>query len=562
MDVFTDRRRQHIAQGTLGNLNGRYIEENQVGRNVTTDFLVNVTKQLNEDLTIKGVLGGQYQQQTFELLNVDGTGIIVPDFYDLSNTSTNVITKQERETRLVGAFADVQLTYRGYLSLDVTGRNDWSSTLPKKNRSFFYPSANLSFVFSDAFKLQNDLFSFGKIRANIASVGKAAEPYVLNPVFVRSTVDDGFQGQYQFPFNSVPGFRVGNTLGNPDLKSELTTAYEVGTELRFFKNRLGLDFTYYNSVSKHIIVNVPISGTTGFTSQVANAGTMENKGIEIALNATPIQLRNGFTWDLNLTYTRNRNMVTEVTANTPNITLGGLSSPVLEARVGQPFQTFFGSAMLRDDQGRVVVSRTTGFPLIDPVLRPLGTIQPDYMAGVSSTFSFKGLALNVLFDTKQGGKFYSRTITSGYFAGTLEETTANDRQPFAYPNSVVQLADGSRVPNEGANQVLANGGYLYWSQVANAGENTLFDASFVKFREASLSYSLPSALVSKVKLTGVQFSLIGRNLALWTPKSQPHMDPEVSSLASGNGTAQNAQGYEFFAYPSTRSYGASLRLTL
>jgi TonB-linked SusC/RagA family outer membrane protein len=556
VDVYTDRRVQTIVQGTINNLAGRYVEDNNFGRNLTTDFLANITKQLTENFALKAVLGTNYQEQLTARTVSDGVGLVVPDFYDLSNTSTITTTKADAKQRIMGVYADLQLSFRNYLYLGLTGRNDWTSTLPKATRSFFYPSANVGFVFTELLPTESKILSFGKLRANIASVGKPPIPYQIDPVFVRSAVDNGFGAQYTFPLNSVPGFRVGNTLGNPNLKSELTTAYEVGTELRFLSNRIGLDFTYYKSESKRIIVNVPVPGTSGFTSQTANAGTMQNKGIEVALNATPIQLKNGFSWDINLTYTRNRNEVTEVTNVTPNIGVGGLGSVALEARVGQPYGSFFGTRMLRDPEGRIVIDPATGFPSLDLALTTLGNIQPDFLAGASTTLSFKGLALNVLFDTKQGGKFFSNTISSGYFAGALEETTANDRQPFLYPNSAIPNPDGSGtfIANT---TVLTNGGFAYWRQVQNAGENVLFDASYVKFREASLSYSLPSELVSKVKLTGIQLSLIGRNLALWTPKSQPHIDPEISSLGSGNN-----QGYEFFAYPTTRSYGASLRLTL
>ncbi|WP_210517132.1 SusC/RagA family TonB-linked outer membrane protein [Hymenobacter terricola] len=556
LDVYTDRRRQTIAQGTINNLAGRYLEDANFGRNLTTDVLVNVTRHLTETIALKGVLGSDYQEQLTSRSVADGVGLIVPDFYDLSNTSAVTNTKVDTKQRILGVFADLQLSYRDYLFLGLTGRNDWTSTLPAATRSFFYPSANVGFVFTDAFRLPTTVLSFGKLRANIASVGKPPTPYQIDPVFVRSTVDNGFQAQYVFPLQGVPGFRVGNVLGNPRLKSELTTAYEGGAELRFFKNRIGIDATYYKSVSKNIIVNVPVPGVSGFTSQTANAGTMENRGLELALNATPVQLKNGFTWDLNFTFTRNRNRVTEVTNVTPNITVGGLGSVALEARVGQPYGSFFGTQMLRDGEGRVVVDPVTGFPRLSPILTTLGNIQPDYLAGASTTLAFKGLALNVLFDTRQGGKFFSNTISTLQFAGALEETTANDRQPFLYPNSAIPNPDGSGtfIPNT---TVLTDGGFNYWRQVSTAGENTLFDASYVKLREASLSYSLPTTLVSKVKLTGIQFSLIGRNLVLWTPKSQPHLDPEVSSLGSGNN-----QGFEFYAYPTTRSYGASLRLTL
>jgi hypothetical protein len=208
--------------------------------------------------------------------------------------------------------------------------------------------------------------------------------------------------------------------------------------------------------------------------------------------------------------------------------------------------------MLRDPNGNIVVSATTGQPLVDPVSATLGNIQPDYLAGLSNTFRFKGLALNVLFDTRQGGKFYSNTINTGYFSGALKETTLNDRQPFLVPGSVIRNTDGTYSPNT----KLADP-YTYWTTINNIGENALYSASYVKLREASLSYSLPTTLVSKIKLTGAQFTITGRNLFIWTPASQPHLDPEVSAFGSGN-----TQGYEFYSYPSTRSIGASLRLTL
>ncbi len=555
VDTYSDIRQQKISAGTIQNLPGRYSEDNVTGRNLTTDFLVNVTKQVTPDLTVKGILGSNYQEQKLSRLTVDGPGgLVIPGFYDLSNINGAAnVTKLDNKVRTLGVFADVQLNFRDYLSVDVTGRNDWASTLPYKNRSFFYPSANASFIFTEAFKLPKTVLNFGKIRANIASVGKQAPFGILNPIFTKSSVDDGFNGQYLSPFQTtVAGFRVGNFLADPNLKSELTTSYEFGTELGFFNNRLTIDATYYNSRSKNIILAVPVASTSGYTSYYTNAGTMENKGIELLVGGRPIVTASGFTWNITATYTRNRNQVLEVTNIVPNVGLGGLSSPSLEARVGQPYGSFFGTQMQRDPNGNIVVSATTGQPLVAPVSATLGNIQPDYMAGLSNTFSFKGLTLSVLFDTKQGGKFWSNTINGGYFAGNLKETTFNDRKPFIVAGSVIRNADGTYSPNT----KLADP-YTYWTTINNIGENALYSASYVKLREASLSYSLPTSLVGKIKLTGVQFTLTGRNLFLWTPASQPHLDPEVSAFGTGN-----TQGYEFFSYPSTRSLGASLRLTL
>ncbi|MGA0555362.1 SusC/RagA family TonB-linked outer membrane protein [Larkinella sp. VNQ87] len=554
-DMYSDNRKQTFAQGTINNLGGRYVEDNTTFQSLLSDFIVTANRDLSSDLNLKVILGHNLQDYNTSRGVYDGQPLVVPGFYDLSNASTVVTTRVDQRTRLYGFYGDVQLSYKDYLFLDVTGRNDYSSTLPKKNRSFFYPGASVSFIPTSAFlSLRGGPLSYAKLRANIAQVGKVANAYQINPVFTRTAINDGFQAAYQFPLNGVPGFSVGNIRGNPDLRSELTTSWEVGAEALFFDNRLGIDFTYYNSKSDQQIVNVPISSTSGFLAQTLNAGAMTNKGIELLLTGTPVKSVSGFRWDVSLNFTRNRNEVTELYNPLAPVGLGGLASPGLQARLGEPYGTFFGSKMLRDPEGRIVVNPNTGRPLADPVLQVLGNIQPDFSAGLSNTVSFKGLSFNVLVDTRQGGKFFSQTTSLGRFGGFLKETTYNDREPFIYPNSVLQNQDGTFTPNT---TVKTNGGYEYWSTVSNFGENTLFDASFVKLREMSLSYALPKSLIGKTPFSTIQVSLIGRNLMLWTPKSQPNVDPEVSSFGTGN-----AQGYEFLAYPSARSYGASLKIVL
>ncbi|WP_460673845.1 SusC/RagA family TonB-linked outer membrane protein [Larkinella ripae] len=554
-DMYSDLRKQTLAQGTINNVGGRYVEDNTTFQSLLSDFIVTANRDLNPNLNLKVILGHNLQDYNTSRGIYDGQPLIVPGFYDLSNASTIVTTRVDSRTRLYGVYGDVQLAYRDFLFLDVTGRNDYSSTLPKKNRSFFYPGASVSFIPTTAFlNLRSTPISYAKLRANIAQVGKVANAYQINPVFTRTTINDGFQATYQFPLNGVAGFSVGNIRGNPDLRSELTTSWEVGAEVLFFNNRLGLDFTYYNSKSDQQIVNVPISSTSGFLAQTLNAGAMTNKGIELLLTGTPVKSTGGFRWDVSFNFTRNRNKVTELYNPLAPVGLGGLASPGLQARLGEPYGAFFGSKMLRDPEGRVVINPSTGRPLADPVLQVLGNIQPDFSAGLSNTVSFKGLTFNVLVDTRQGGKFFSQTASIGRFAGFLEETTYNDREPFVYPNSVIQNQDGSFTPNT---TITTNGGYEYWSTVSNFGENVLFDASFVKLREMSLSYALPKSLIGKTPFSTIQLSLIGRNLMLWTPKSQPNVDPEVSSFGTGN-----AQGYEYLAYPSARSYGASLKIVL
>lgn len=555
-DIFSDYRKQKFAKGTIGLVDGRYVEDNTLSKNFLSDFIVTINRDITPDLNARLILGHNLQDNNTSRSVADGQPLIVPNFYDLSNVTTTVNTRADAHTRLFGVYGDLQLSFRDYLFLSFTGRNDWSSTLPTKNRSFFYPGTSLGFVFTDAFKGLKDKswLNYGKLRANIASVGKTAAPYSLLPVYTRSSITDGFNGLYQFPLNSIPGFAVGNVRGNSNLRPEITTSWEIGTDLQFFQNRLGLDFTYYHSVSKDQIVNVPISSTSGFNSQTLNAGTMQNQGIEVVLSGTPLKTKGGFKWDIAVNFTRNRNKVTELYNPLAPVNLGGLGGTGLQARLNEPYGTFFGSKMLRDPNGNVVVDPSTGRPMVDPVQAPLGNIQPDFTAGLVNNFSYKGFNLNVLFDTRQGGKFYSQTRVAGRFAGILEETTYNDRQPFIYPNSVLKQADGSFIPNT---TVKTDGGYNYWSSISNISENSLFDASYIKLREISLSYSLPRTWISKARLTNVQLSLIGRNLALWTPKSQQTVDPEVSSFGTGN-----AQGYEFLAYPSPRSYGFSVKVIL
>ncbi|MRS65333.1 SusC/RagA family TonB-linked outer membrane protein [Larkinella terrae] len=554
-DMYSDLRTQKFALGTINTVSGRYVEDNTNFQSLLSDFIVTLNRDLNSDMNLKVILGHNLQDYNSSRGVYDGQPLIVPGFYDLSNASAIVTTRVDQHTRLYGIYGDAQLSYKDYLFLDVTGRNDYSSTLPKKNRSFFYPGASVSFIPTSAFlNLRGSVLSYTKLRANIAQVGKVANAYQINPVFTRTSITDGFQALYQFPLNGIAGFSVGNIRGNPDLRSELTTSWEIGAEAQFFNNRLGLDFTYYNSKSAQQIVNVPISSTSGFLAQTLNAGAMTNKGLEILLTGTPVKASSGFRWDVSLNFTRNRNKVTELYNPLAPVGLGGLSTPGLQARLGEPYGTFFGSKMLRDPEGRIVVNPTTGRPLADPVLQVLGNIQPDFSAGLSNTVSFKGLTFNVLFDTRQGGKFFSQTANLGRFGGFLKETTFNDREPFVYPNSVTQNQDGTFTPNT---TIKTSGGFEYWSTLSNFGENTLFDASFVKLREMSLSYALPKSLIGKTPFSTIQVSLIGRNLMLWTPKSQPNVDPEVSSFGTGN-----SQGYEYLAYPSARSYGASLKIVL
>ena len=572
-DIYSDRRFQRFAKyyyepfdpfwsGNDWFSNGRYAEDIYNYSQINQDLIVSYTRNLIPDLGFRVLVGHNVRKtrinNTYAATNESG-GLVVTGLYTLENSNGPVDADNTlTENFLMGVYGEATFSYKDFLFLGVTGRNDWSSTLPRNNRSFFYPSANASFVFSSLLgqNIQNVL-SFGKLRASWARVGNDAGAYLLNSVYPRQTLSGDF-GSTTFPFNGIPGFTQGNRVGNDALTPEFTSSLELGTELGFFNNRFNVDFTYFNTRSTDQIVNVPVAPTTGFTSKTLNAGEMRNEGIELGLRATPVQTEGGLKVDLFGTFTRVKNTVVSINEGVEQILVNtggaGFSGLGIVAAPGRPYGTFYGTAILRDPEGRVVVDRATGLPRTDPVNRYFGTYLPDYLASLGANVAYKGLSLNVLFDTKQGGQFYSRTSSTQAFVGTSPVTTTNNRQPFVYPNSVFENADGSFAPNT---DVTLDPYSFYPGQYSDIAEFNLVDGSFVKFREASLNYTLPAKLFGNAPIRGITVGIFGNNLFLWTPKENTYIDPEINSQG-----ASNVQGFDFGANPSLRNFGASLRLTL
>lgn len=563
-DVIADQRRQIDAKISIPDPNnqnhsneypGAYSEGSINIRELTSDLTATGKFKLFNDLSLRVLVGHNFRQRTTNQVTSAINDLVIPGFYNLGNssgppTTANASTKR----RLFGVYGDLNFAYKNYLFLGVTGRNDWSSTLPEGNNSFFYPSANLSFIATDAFKLPK-FINYGKLRVSAAKVGNDANPYLLQSVFVQGLVADGFQGsQLSFPFNGVPGYTVSALIGNPALSPEFTTSYEAGVEANFFDSRIGIDLTYYYNKTTDQIINLELPATTGFTSRVTNIGQVSNRGIEVLLRGQPVRSRN-FNWEIAVTYSKNKNRVDEIAPGVDRIGIpGGFTGGTLVAEVGKPYGSFFGSAFLTDSLGRTVVDGTTGYPVVDPVAKSFGSYLPDYQGSVFNSFSFKGLTLTVLFDGKKGGLFFSRTKTLQTFVGTDPITLYNDREPFVVPNSVILDPSGKYVENT---TVKTQNAQSYWTQIVspNAIAN-LVDASFIKLREASINYRIPQSLIKRLPVSAVQIGLVGRNLWLKTAKENTYSDPEASSFGSGN-----AQGYEYGSIPSIRSYGANIRIT-
>ncbi|SFG43982.1 SusC/RagA family TonB-linked outer membrane protein [Pontibacter chinhatensis] len=559
-DFYTDRRKQFMAirnvqgQNAANNDNGMYAERQVYYREVNSDLIVSYNRDLSDILTLDLLVGNNINQRENDDLTATADALANNEFRSLSNIIGTPLTVSFRDKRrLVGIYGSAKLGYRNFLWLEVTGRNDWSSTLPIDDNSFFYPSVNLAFDAAEAFGLaETTPINFAKIRANYANVGNDALPYSTRSVFVSGNISDGFAGtDLNFPFAGLPGFEVSNVIGNANLEPENTSSWEVGADMRFFNERLRVDAAYYNSKSTDQIINVPLSFATGFGSAFLNAATIRNEGVELLVGGIPIEIGD-FSWDISVNFTKNENTVEDV-AGDNEISLGGLSSAALVISEGRPYGTFLAEDFLRDPQGRIVVNPSTGRPRLATEQTYQGSIQPDWQGGLVNTFRYKGLRMSVVFDTRQGGKIYSRTRGTQRFAGTAPETLFNDRQPYIIPNSVVQVGNSDEYI-ENTTPLTNSNLYEYWGNLPE-GTN-IIDASFTKLREVSISYSLPRAITEKTFFGNIEVGLSGRNLVLWTPDENTYIDPEVNSFGNGN-----LQGYEFSSYPSTRSWGANLRVT-
>jgi TonB-linked SusC/RagA family outer membrane protein len=541
--------------------NAGFREVNINTRNLYNDLIAQYITRLSEDINLNVLLGNSIIANRGTVLEADidpnTNGLVVPNFYSFTNATNPVLTNNSTTGDFtVGLYGQVRTDYKNALFLDITGRNDWSSTLAPGNRSFFYPSVGLSWVITETFKNMSwteSLVSFAKLRTSYASVGKGASAYQNNdPAFLRGEVTTGFS-TINFPFNNgvttVPGFSRQFRLGNESLRPERTNAYEAGLELGLLRNRISFEVTYYNNESIDQIVSVPIAPSSGYTSRVVNLGDMTNKGIELASRLTLVRsANNGFRWDAYGTYTKNKNMVTRLPEGTTRISLGGASGAAAYAAVGLPYGAFFATDLLRTSTGQVVVDSATGQPKLDPNQVYRGTFQPKFVASWGTTLSFKGLSLNVLFDTKQGGVFFSGTKDLMDFVGTAPET--ENRDHYVFPNSVYENYAGAYVTN---NEKFSP--YYYYSTVIPDGQHFV-DASYVKLREASLNYTVPQSIAEKTPFGNLTIGIYGSNLFIWTAEDNKYVDPETNTAG-----ATNLQGFEFRARPSLRNYGFRLGIT-
>ncbi len=546
--------------------NGGFTQTNVNNLRFNNDLITQYNRDLNEDLNFDVLLGHNMQIRNNTSvsgeINPASNGLVIPDYYNLANAQGPVTTSNSvQNLRKYGLYGDIKIGYKRELFLEITGRNDWSSTLAAENRSYFYPSVNASWIFTEALKdkMDNSILNYGKLRAGYASVGNDAGIYQNNnAAYVSNSEASGYGistgfGTTNFPFSSQPGFTLQNTIGNPNLKPERTNSYEVGLEMSLLKSRLSIEATYYYSRTIDQIFNVPAPPSTGYTSRVVNLGEVENKGIELAVRATPISTASGLKVELFGTYYKNKNEVISLANGVSQISIGGFSGLTIAAAVGKPYGALYAIDLLRDKAGHVIIDTTTGKPLNTSTTVYKGSFQPRFIASWGTTIRYKGFAFNVLFDTKQGGYFYSHTKRNLDFNGTAAETDANDRKESIWPNSVYETTPGNYETNISYKYLPYD---FYTNDAQNISGIHIIDASYIKLREASLYYTLPAKLFEGKYIGGVTLGIFGNNLLLWTPKENKYTDPEMSS-----GGSTNEQGDEYESRQSLRNYGISLKVS-
>jgi TonB-linked SusC/RagA family outer membrane protein len=560
IDTYNDNRTRtargpmYATEAMYDNAQGFYGEYNTKFRTINSTFVATFTTKLTDDITGTLRLGQELYDRKSKEIGTLGSILGVYDFFNLANAGVLTPTQTLKQKRLIGYFGEATFDYKNYLFLTLTGRNDITSTLPKASRSFFYPSASLSYVFSDQFKLPT-VISQAKLRLSYARIGKDASEY--------ST----FTGYS--PYTSLPtgtgGLTIAPNIGNPDLRPEFTNTFEAGLEMSFFKNRLGFDFTYYYSLSKDQIIQTQISSAVGYLTKSINAGDIRNRGVELVLNGKPIVSKD-FKWDVNVNLSANRNMVLSMPNGISEIVYGaargyGNAGVTMKLIPGQPYGNIYGSYFNRYygstaedptvlDKNLPLLIGANGFPSISGGKQKLlGNSQPKYIIGMGNTFRYKNFSLNVLFDARLGFEKYN-WLEDFYSAFGLPDYTADRRTVKVFDGVLANgqpntkpVYMGQRIGPDGVDY----GEGYYRIYYRNVSEPFVSDASWVRLRSASLTYNLPQNWLPAKSIKNASLSVTGNNLWLWT--KYYGVDPESSSYDSGS----NNDGSAGFTYPSART---------
>ena len=497
---------------------GFLVEERVTFKDVNSNAILTWQDKISTDFDYTLLAGNNIQVTNTDVQNVRGERFALPGFFDLSNTTNLYSFRATTNRRYAGIFGSAKIGFRNGVFLELTGRNDWSSTLPQNNNSFFYPAVSLSYVFTDLHKINSDILSFGKLRASYAQVGKDAPPYSNGPYFTQAT---------GFPFvsgtTSVPGFLRGITYSDPNLKPEMQKSIEVGTELRLFKDRFNIDASWYRSKNVDQIIPVPISYTGGYSRYFTNAGTLQNTGVEVELNVMPVKTNN-FRWNFVVNWFQNRSKVIAIKEGINEIPFYDEGRILNKLTIGGSAGDLYGPAYRRNDNGELLIT-AQGFPDVTPTFVKVGNAIPDWIGSINNTITWKNFSLSALLEYRKGGDVFDVTLRNALRNGVLK-ITENRYQQVIFNG--VKISDGK--PND--IPVILDHNYYRGVTFANVADVILQDASWFRLRNVNLNYDLPKSAFNKANfIKGASLGVTATNFILWSPYSG--YDPGTTAFSSG-----------------------------
>ena len=582
LDFYNDVSSNTFKIGSRDKSTGYYTEFQSYNQIFNSDLILKYSDQFG-DLEVDALVGSNIYSTYFKGLFADASDLEIPNYYNLNNTSSNTVSGTESNTRSKAYYADLQLGYKDYLYLGVTARKEWFTTIPSANNGVIYPSASLSFVFSELIDdPYYDFIDFGKLRLSAAKTANPASAYSTSNYYYQASTADGWTDGVDFPFLGSTGFAVGNSLGNPNLKHETQESKEIGLELVLFDKKVSVDFAYFQDNNSDLLMSVPIAASTGYTSLYTNAASIKKQGVELSLNVIPIET-DDFKWEVRTNYTEIDNLVTSLADGVDNVFLGGFTDPQVRAVAGSEYGSIFGFDWARDAAGNVLInddptdSYRDGYPWTDTSeMVPLGKVLPDWTANFTNTLNYKDFTLSFLIDVKKGGKMYNGTVFTMNYFGTSKVTENRE----VYYTSAGTI-DFSRTPAK--NIVVINGVYGHYDSAGNvvssgvpnatpvvldevwfegAGGNfgggptalAVEPTDWVRLRDITLAYDYKPTTDSLLDFVdSAQVFVSGKNLFVDTPYSG--IDPETSLLGASNG-----QGFDYFNSPGSKSVSLGVKL--
>lgn len=548
VDTYTFNMRERVAIGSQEI--SSYKETTHQALETNYEGKLNFRKSVN-DIDIMSMVGANMRTNSTSLLSGETSGgLVVSDLWNLNNSTGQVLVNDYESEKLVkSVFAMMSLGWRNMAYVDGTYRVDFDSSLPNANNSYGYFSVSGSFIASEL--IEWEALNMLKGRINYGETGNGTDPYQIDNTYISNT-----------SFNGTPSFSNNTTLSHPDLLPEKTQEIELGLEASLLNHRLGVDFSWYNRTTSNQIVPMEISGAVGYTNRIVNVGAINNKGIELMLSGTPVKLRH-FSWDITLNFAKNINLVQDLPDGLDKIELASAdyAGAILNAEKGATFQELYGYDYVYDNDGNKVINPQTGF-YEQGEFHSLGSVLPDYTAGLFNRFKYKNIDLSILFDTSQGGVYYSLSNAFGMYSGMLAETamtTSNGNtireDGIVVDGVLVSRNENGEITSSSANNISISAqdyGHDHFHVFNTPSASTFYDASYIKLREISLGIAVPSPLEY---IKNLHVSVYGRNLAVWG-LGYKGTDPET--IVGGNG---NIQGFEAGVTPGTASYGFNVKLS-